>query len=305
MTHVYGFGAIYKRLSVFNLFTVSGLFAILLTLGLFATANAATTASTFKFTQSELDTNWGPDRREPTGGYSSLSAFGRANVAQINIDTSKASFYPGDIDTQNYYSIEGIKTPKGPAENFDAGKNFGQAVEVDLYLDPAWTGNAVRAGLWAVGDNGSGGTSAASDPFGIVEFANIDNYTGFRYYTDDGYVEVPGFTGYGKWVTLKVTLNPATQKYTLSVNGALVGSIPSAAHSTYLRNVILNQKNFGTVPQQSLNENNYSVHWSGVLATATSKEQCKNEGWKSYVAYKNQGDCVSHVTTKMRNLPTF
>lgn len=305
MGHMYSFGVVNKKLSVFNLITVSGLFAILLTLGVFATANAAPAATTFQFTQTELETNWGPDRREPTGGYTSVSAFGRSSVAQISIDTSKAAFYPGDPDTQGYYSVEGIKTPKGPAENFEAGKDFGQAVEVDLYLDPAWANTAVRAGLWAVGDNGNGGTDAASDPFGIVEFANIDGYTGFRYFSNSGYVEVAGFTGFGKWVTLKVALNPTADQYELSVNGVVVGTRPSTTDSTFLRNVILNQKNFGTVLQESLNENNYSVHWSGVLSAPTTKEQCKNDGWKSYGIYKNQGDCVSHIATKGRNLPTF
>jgi hypothetical protein len=35
----------------------------------------------------------------------------------------------------------------------------------------------------------------------------------------------------------------------------------------------------------------------------TTKEQCKNGGWKTYPAFKNQGDCVSYVATKGKNPP--
>jgi hypothetical protein len=33
----------------------------------------------------------------------------------------------------------------------------------------------------------------------------------------------------------------------------------------------------------------------------SSKEQCKNGGWRNYPGFKNQGDCVSFVATKARN----
>jgi hypothetical protein len=35
----------------------------------------------------------------------------------------------------------------------------------------------------------------------------------------------------------------------------------------------------------------------------TRQEQCKNGGWKTYDAFKNQGDCVSFVATKGKNQP--
>jgi hypothetical protein len=35
----------------------------------------------------------------------------------------------------------------------------------------------------------------------------------------------------------------------------------------------------------------------------TSKEQCKNGGWKTFGVFKNQGDCVSFVATKGKNPP--
>jgi hypothetical protein len=36
----------------------------------------------------------------------------------------------------------------------------------------------------------------------------------------------------------------------------------------------------------------------------TSKDQCKNGGWKTYGVFKNQGDCVSFVATGGTNPPS-
>jgi hypothetical protein len=35
----------------------------------------------------------------------------------------------------------------------------------------------------------------------------------------------------------------------------------------------------------------------------TSKDQCKNGGWKNFLGFKNQGDCVSFVATGGKNQP--
>jgi hypothetical protein len=35
----------------------------------------------------------------------------------------------------------------------------------------------------------------------------------------------------------------------------------------------------------------------------TSKDQCKNGGWRDFGIFKNQGDCVSFVATKGKNPP--
>jgi hypothetical protein len=35
----------------------------------------------------------------------------------------------------------------------------------------------------------------------------------------------------------------------------------------------------------------------------TSRDQCKNGGWRSYGVFRNQGDCVSFVATKGKNPP--
>lgn len=241
---------------------------IIVVAGLFIASMAAMTLSasaaptTFDFTAAELTNNWGPDRIMPSGGVTSVSGFqGRNNVAQIGIVSADVS--QGDI----YYRTEGIKTPKGAtAEDFSVGGNFGQSVSVDLYLDSAWDTNAVRAGLWTVGDNGSGGTDATSYPFGIIEFANVAGYEGFRYFNPSiGYVNVPGFTGYGQWVTLNITLNPALDTYSYSINGTTVGTSVAPVLSQQLHSVILNQRNFGLDPQSGLTTNDYNVHWHGGL----------------------------------------
>jgi hypothetical protein len=36
----------------------------------------------------------------------------------------------------------------------------------------------------------------------------------------------------------------------------------------------------------------------------TSKDQCKNGGWRNFPGFKNQGDCVSFVATKAKNQPS-
>jgi hypothetical protein len=35
----------------------------------------------------------------------------------------------------------------------------------------------------------------------------------------------------------------------------------------------------------------------------TTKDQCKNGGWRTYGIFKNQGDCVSFVATGGKNPP--
>jgi hypothetical protein len=39
-------------------------------------------------------------------------------------------------------------------------------------------------------------------------------------------------------------------------------------------------------------------------ALPTSKDQCKNGGWRTYGVFKNQGDCVSFVATRGKNQPS-
>jgi hypothetical protein len=36
----------------------------------------------------------------------------------------------------------------------------------------------------------------------------------------------------------------------------------------------------------------------------TSKDQCRNGGWRNFPGFKNEGDCVSYVATKGKNKPS-
>jgi hypothetical protein len=35
----------------------------------------------------------------------------------------------------------------------------------------------------------------------------------------------------------------------------------------------------------------------------TAKDECKNGGWEHFGVFKNQGDCVSYVSTRGTNSP--
>ncbi len=41
-----------------------------------------------------------------------------------------------------------------------------------------------------------------------------------------------------------------------------------------------------------------------IVEVTITKDQCKNDGWKSYDVFKNQGDCVSFVATVGKGKPT-
>jgi hypothetical protein len=57
------------------------------------------------------------------------------------------------------------------------------------------------------------------------------------------------------------------------------------------------------------NQGNFQASADDVAVTSrqafpTTKEQCKNDGWRSFgTSFKNQGDCVSFVATNGRNEP--
>ncbi len=214
------------------------------------------------FTQDELDTNWGADRTFPTGSVTSVNFGGCDNVAQIGIDSSMAN------PDNNFLRTEGLKKPPG----MGTADNFGTAVQINLFLDPAWQGNAVRAGFWVVGDD----EGARDDDFGIVEFTHIepsdsgdppitDDHVGWRLWDNDaGWVEsTAGFT-YGEWVTIRIELDPSAGEYNYFVNGALIGTVGTVGDEgggTFIREVFINQYNFGTHVFPSLSSDSYTGHW--------------------------------------------
>lgn len=38
-------------------------------------------------------------------------------------------------------------------------------------------------------------------------------------------------------------------------------------------------------------------------STPSTRNECRNGGWKTYGVFKNQGDCVSFVATRGKNPP--
>lgn len=243
------------------------------------------------FTQDELDNNWEPDRAEPTDGVTSVSAFGRSDVARIGIDSNETA--PG-----GFQRTEGIKKTD----------DFGQEVQVDLYLDPAWEDNAVRAGLWVVGDDGTGDRD---ELFGIIEFVNSEpcdeancggthptnrpDHEGFRIWdsTDGGWTEeLTTPFQYGDWVTLTITLDTDAGQYSYAIDGEHVGT--AGGGTEFIREVFLNSYNYGADEFPNLASDSYAAHWHA--GHINSMDQCKDGGWED-AGFKNQGQCIKFVNT--------
>ena len=47
----------------------------------------------------------------------------------------------------------------------------------------------------------------------------------------------------------------------------------------------------------------HATLWQSQRPLPSSKKECDNGGWSAYAVFKNQGDCVSFVTTGGRNGP--
>jgi hypothetical protein len=193
----------------------------------------ATKSSRRLFVNAELDTNWEGDRQFPSGGVLSVTEFGRDNVARLGINSA-------ETHNNTFRRTEGIKTFAG---------DFGNAVQVDLFIDPDWQAKAVRAGFWVVGDDGAG---ARDNLFGIIEFVNLEpgtagdsaqgDHEGWRFWdSQNGWTTLStGFT-YGEWATLRIELDALAEQYDFYINGQHVGSGPGG--SNFIRELFLNSYN--------------------------------------------------------------
>lgn len=253
---------------------------VALTLGAFGAL--ASTTMLEPFTQTELDSNWEADRYFPTGGVTSVSAFQRDNVAELGIDSDAASTNP-------FQWYEGIKTV--------GDQNLGQALQVDLYLDSSWQGTAVNAGVWVVGDDGSGNRD---NLFAIIEYVNNgsvpadfriwDSATGDWEYLDADLT-------YDTWVTLSITLDTDAQQYSYAIDGEEVGTVLGGQN--FIREVFLNSANYGERPETDypgLNNDSYAAHWHAGVEGIDSKDQCQDGNWEA-AGFKNQGQCIRFVST--------
>lgn len=270
-----------------------GVFAVAILIGVAAASSHFTSPA--PFTAPELSNNWVGDRTFPTGGVTSVTEFGRTDVAHIGIDSTKTA-------SGGFNRTEGIKT-KG-------AKNFGNAVQVDLYIDPAWENTAVRAGFWVVGDE----SGARTANFGVIEFVNSEkcsdvncstnisnrpDYEGFRIYNGKtgAWRNVATAFEFGKWVTFGIELNTEAGEYNYFINGKKVGTAPGGG--SFIRELFLNSYNYGLDKFPTLHSDSYAAHWNVglVVEPPTNKDQCKDSGWETFnnPTFKNQGDCVSYV----------
>ncbi|MDP3996435.1 MAG: hypothetical protein Q8P86_01925, partial [bacterium] len=240
------------------------------------------------FTQIELDTNWEADREFPTDGVTSVTAFGRDDVAQIGVDSSETA-------SGTFERTEGIKTV--------GAQNFGTAVEVDLYVNPDWQDNATRAGFWVVGDDGAG---ARDNLFAIVEYVNLEpstsgasaqgDHEGWRVWDSvNGWTDLATDVAYGEWATLGIELSTSTEEYVYYINGVEVARGPGGEN--FIRELFLNSYNYGLDEFPTLGNDSYAAHWhNGEVSDPASKEECKNGGWENF-GFSNQGQCIRFVNT--------
>ena len=213
------------------------------------------------FTPGEVAT-WAQDRTFPTGLFESVTAFGRNDVARLGIVSADVS--PAGV----FYRTEGVQK----------ADTFGDAVQVDLYLDPAWQNNATRAGVW-VFDQNLPDTSA----YGIIEFANLESaetdfgtgwgpnsepFEGFRIWDSEApvvMVNLPNvaFT-YGEWVTFRIELDTSdpAHVYRYFINGVEVYHEVSAGDAAVISQVLLESFNFGANTFPTLETADYAAHWS-------------------------------------------
>lgn len=253
--------------------------AILLGIGIMGKVSAASAPvsyTTTPFTPGEVSM-WVPDRTSPTGGYGSVSFGGRGNVLEMNFNHNLASMVA-------FHQTEGLQKDIPDSDS----------IKADVYVDSAWTGKTVRAGLWGVGHDATDSISS----YPIIEYST-DMTSGWRYWSVDHWVNLVGVTAnQGAWNSLSITHDRLTHEFVYRVNGTQVATSPDES-STTIAAAILNSKNFGVA--------DYSAHWSNfaygnVVAAVSNKDDCKGDGWKTALAadgssFKNQGACVSYVAS--------
>ncbi len=255
------------------------------------------------FTQDEIDSKWVADRFFPTDDATSVSAFGRSKVLRIGIDKTQTQ-------AGTFQRTEGIKTPDAAA-NAPAG-NFGTEVEIDLYIDSDWQNKAVRAGVWTVGDTGSG---ARDELYGIIEFVNLETcpspdctnfattptHTGFRIWDSNigwsEYLTTPFV--WDTWVTLRIVLDTTAGEYQYYINDELVGT--AAGGTNYIREVFLNSYNFGADNFPTLSRNSYAAHWHNGVPVV---ELCTG-GDSELVTPLNMSDWTINNSYNSQNLSVY
>lgn len=187
--------------------------------------------------------SFSPDRTAPSGGYTAVS-----NTLTLRVDNTKAN------TSSAFYQTEGVQSAVPTA----------RSIKSELYVDPAWAGHPVRAGLWGVAHS-----DTASDlAYPIIEYTTVGNggFTGWRVFDtiNGGWTNLTGVDATaGQWHSLEIYYNAATQNYDYYIDDALAVSETAADTSVnpantynHLQGVIFNDYNSATT-----SADDYTVQW--------------------------------------------
>jgi hypothetical protein len=113
---------------------------------------------------------------------------------------------------------------------------------------------------------------------------------------------------YGTAVTLRLVRGSEVPSSTNTTNPRFGGSdwnfyrVPVSAFDLNMPNAHADSGN-GPGSTFAVDFDDWHIIVVDAPALPTSKDQCKNGGWRRFGVFKNQGDCVSFVATRGKNPP--
>jgi len=228
-------------------------------------------------TQAEIDANWVVDRAVPSGGFEAVSFDGRDDVLEMRVDPDNRS------DGSSFFHTEGLlrQTP-GAA-----------ALRADLYVDPAWEGQEIRAGLWGVGHDETGERTG----FPIIEYHQDPDagFAGWRVWDSSTgtWSPHPAAASSGEWATLEIVLDVDNDQFVLTVDG--VSTILPGLSSVTLGEVIVNMFNYGPgTPAYDVHLSDFAI--GQVFPAPADKDDCRKGGYADF-GFANQGLCIASLVS--------
>jgi hypothetical protein len=260
--------------------------ALLLAVSLFAFQRAFAAPGIVYTQKSFNDLSLVTDRTAPSGGYTITPN----DTLKLKIDNTLASAADG------FYRTEGLQGTI-PAS---------QAIRAKLFVDKAWHGKQIRAGLWGITKDAANDTA-----WPIIEYTTVgdNSFTGWRVFDtmNGGWTNLTGVKAKaGHWYKLEIAFNSTTKSYDYYVDSDKVYSLtavdptsPTDVYSSFT-GVIFNNKNFATANHTD----DYTVQWKK-FAYGTAFD-CSRNGWKNLSddngqRFRNQGQCVSHANHHHEN----
>lgn len=227
------------------------------------------------FTENEIS-HWQVDRHTPTGGWESGSFNGYDNVLRLGIGDTTTT----QQENSTFYRTEGIKTCNNECP--DGIRNWGNALEVDLYLDPSWQTTPVRAGIWGTVVNEEG----TIVDYPIIEVTTVKNVGGQLVYAPTWriWISALGFwfdlgtypVEFSEWVTLRIDMDLDDGFNYYYINGLQVGNFPTAAGSDHIREIILNGYNYeleeNFADPDVFGPSPYDINWKNLRVEHTTIE---------------------------------